>query len=266
VLERTLEIALSRYPELLQDGFGLVGQQLATGVGILDLLFKDPSGVLQLVEVKKGPATIEATTQVLRYAERYATEGRETVPWVVAHSVSAAVESDAKRRGVRTRAISIEAVETFLRGKGTSVADVMALRRRTPGALTGGAGDLWREVDANAAYAELTHEVAELLRHLAKTPHFTLKTGAMQTTIWYRGVKLGGFNRKHRGGVGYVTSGVISPAVSATLGKLGFVFMEKHQAGSSHVHTWMEIPGSRASEFRRGLDLVRAAVDEKLGR
>ncbi|MDE3111513.1 MAG: DUF91 domain-containing protein [Chloroflexota bacterium] len=55
MLERTLEIALSRYPEMLDEGWTLVGQQLATGAGILDLLFKDHDGTLQLVEAKKGP-------------------------------------------------------------------------------------------------------------------------------------------------------------------------------------------------------------------
>ena len=54
MLERTLEIALSRYPQLLADDLSLVGQQLATGAGILDLPFKDRDGSLHLVEVKKS--------------------------------------------------------------------------------------------------------------------------------------------------------------------------------------------------------------------
>jgi hypothetical protein len=265
VLERTLEIALSRYPELIDESFTLVGQQLATSAGILDLLFKDRGGNLHLVEVKKGPATLEAVSQVIRYVERYAAEGRNAVPWVVAHSVPSTVAIYARDHGVRTRAISIDAVERFLVERRTSLAQLMTLRRRTPGALTGGAGDLWRQVDSEVAYAEISGDIAAVLRELATAPQFTLKTGAMQTTIWYRGVKLGGYNRKHRGGVGYVTSGIISPAIRASLEQLGFVWIEKHQSGNSHVHTWMEIPSSHAVEFARGLEQVRTAVEKKLG-
>ena len=265
VLERTLEVALSRYPQLLHENWTLVGQQLATGVGILDQLFKDRDGNLQLVEVKKGPATIGALTQVLRYAEKYRAEGRRAVPWVVAHSIPRAVELRAAELGVVTRAIGVAELETFLASVGQGVAEIMSLRRRPEDVLGGGAGDLWRSVEAETAYSEMSVDTADVLRALATQPQFVLKTGAMQTTIWYRGVKLGGFNRKHRGGQGYVTSGIITPALRPKLEALGFRWMDKKQAGKSHVHTWMEISSERPLAFRAGLDLARAVVDLKLG-
>ena len=262
MLERTLEIALSRYPELLAPGWSLVGQQLGTGVGILDLLFKDSEGRLQLVEVKKGPATIAAVTQVLRYAGRYLEEGHEAVAWVVAHSIPAAAERYASNAGVRTKAISASALDELLAARGTTVEALATLRRRDPEALSGGAGDLWSNVPSETAYAEMSNDVSTLLRDLTTAPHTVLKSGAMQTTIWYRGVKLGGFNRRHRGGVGYVTSGVVSTALRKQLEKLGFSWMEK--GGKAHVHTWMEISGARVPNFKRGLDLLRSAIDSSM--
>ena len=265
MLERTLEIALSRYPQMIDPDWTLVGQQLATGAGILDLLFRDKRGDLHLVEVKKGPATIGAITQVLSYVARYGAEGRAALPWVVAHSIPKTVADHAQRVGVRTRAISMAEVEAFLARKGTSVNELVPLRRRTPGALTGGAGDLWKEVDTEAIYGEISSDVAAVFKDLAARGDCTLKTGAMQTTIWYRGVKLGGFNRKHRGGVGYITSGVLTLQARSKLEQIGFSWMEKGQAAKSHVHTWMEIPGRNAAGFRRGLEIVRQRVDEQLG-
>jgi hypothetical protein len=81
-----------------------------------------------------------------------------------------------------------------------------------------------------------------------------------------RGVKAGGYNRKHRGGVGYITSGVISPPIRLKLEVLGFTWKEKQGARKRHVHTWMEIPGDRAINFHRGLELVCSMVKEKLGK
>lgn len=265
MLERTFEIALSRYPGLIDSGWSLVGQQIGMPGGILDLLFRDTEGLLHLVEVKKGPATGGGVLQVLRYAEHYWKNGITAVPWLVANSVPAAVAATAEAAGVRTRAVTAQEFDRHLAAHGTSLSALVPLRRRTPGALTGGAGDLWRTVPDEEAFAQMAAGISALLRRLADSPKFQLKTGAMQTTIWYRGVKLGGVNRKHRRGQGYVTSGVISPSARMQLEALGFAWMEKTQSGSKHAHTWMEISADAAEAFERGLDLVRASVDRQLG-
>jgi Endonuclease NucS len=264
VLERTLEIALSRYPGILDPDWELVGQQVAMPVGILDLLFKDKSGVLQLVEVKKAAANEKALAQVLRYTEYQRSHGNRAVPWIVAHSIPPSLAERAKELGVRTRAITVEECEEALRLRGTDLARLAPLRQRTTGALTGGNADLWRTVEHVDAFREMPSGFVAYLKRLLSTPGFTLRSGAMQTVIWYRGVKLGGVNRKHRGGVGYVTSGVLTPALRKQLVSLGFRWMEKRQT-SGHVHTWMEISIDTAESFAKGMETLRLVVDGSLG-
>jgi hypothetical protein len=265
MLERTLEIALSRFPELLDETWTLEAQQLAIGTGILDLMFKGADGILHLVEVKKGPATTGAVAQVLGYANAYRSHGLTVTPWVVAHEIPTAVATLAADNGVRTRAISPTYLEAFVGARGESIAGLMHLRRRTTGALSGGGGDLWREVSEVEAFGEIAVPIVAVLRRLAARPDYRLKTGAMQTTIWYRGVKIGGFNRKHRGGRGYVTSGILSPALRRRLEVLGFEWMEKQQAGSKHVHTWMEVSARDAGAFESAIEIAQAAIDAKFG-
>lgn len=263
--ERTFEIILSRYPEgLLPDGWTLEGQQIGVTSGILDLLFRDRQGRRHLVELKKGPATVEAVEQVLRYADALS-QRMACTPWVVAHEVPRSVARHALALGVNTLAITPDACELALARRGMRLNQVVPLRRRTPGALTGGAGDVWSAVDNAAAYAMMPKGMAAILRTLQYRQNFTLSSGKIQTVIRYRGVKLGGVNRKvspH----GYIAGGVVAGAeVRAQLERLGFRWMEKPQARSAHVHTWYQVPINRHDAFAAGIEAVVHVVDEALG-
>jgi hypothetical protein len=265
--ERTFEIVLSRYPEgLLPDGWVLEGQQIGLSCGVLDLLLRDRNGVRHLVELKKGPATVLAVDQVLHYANALdKASGGQCVPWVVAHSVPAAVARDASDRGVRTLAIPQATCEAVLQQRGVDVSDLIVLRRRASEALTGGAGDVWSAVDNDVAFSEMPAGMATFMSSLASQPEFALNSGRSQTIIRYRGVKLGGVNRKNQPH-GYLTSGVLASESERTaVAALGFRWMEKHQAGSSHVHTWFQIPISEHVSYARGLEVARAAVERTLG-
>jgi hypothetical protein len=155
--ERTFEIVLSRYPEgLLPDGWELEGQQIGVAGGTLDLLFRDQTGVRHLVELKKGPATLQAAHQVLRYMRALAsTYGNQSVPWVIAHTVSTAVAVSARAVGVQTLGISTATCEAVLAARGVQIGHLVPMRRRTPGALTGGAGDVWAAVANTDALADM---------------------------------------------------------------------------------------------------------------
>jgi hypothetical protein len=265
--ERTFEVILSRYSQgLLPHGWVLEGQQIGLGGGILDLLFRDGDGVRHLVELKKGTATLLAIDQVLQYAEVLREAGGGAcVPWVVAHSIPAAVARTAAERGVSTLAISASACEKALELQGVLLADIVPLRRRTGTSLSGGAGDVWAAVDNEAAFAEMPSGMSELMVSLCARPEFSLNSGKIQTIIRYRGVKLGGVNRKNQPH-GYLTSGVlVAEAERKRVAGLGFRWMEKHQSGSRHVHTWFQIAISEHAAFARGLEIVQFAVDRSLG-
>ena len=66
--ERLLEDTLVRHPELLLAGLSVVGRQVQTPGGPLDLLGVDDDGRLVVFELKRGTVTREAVAQVLDYA------------------------------------------------------------------------------------------------------------------------------------------------------------------------------------------------------
>lgn len=66
--ERDLEDILVRNPELLGDGVALVGRQIRTESGPLDLLGVTSDGTLVVYELKRGGTPRDAITQALDYA------------------------------------------------------------------------------------------------------------------------------------------------------------------------------------------------------
>ena len=66
--EKSLEDLLVTSPELLMPGLTLIGRQVPTDGGPLDLLGIDSDGRLVVFELKRGTLTREAVAQVLDYA------------------------------------------------------------------------------------------------------------------------------------------------------------------------------------------------------
>lgn len=107
--------------------------------------------------------------------------------------------------------------------------------------------------------------MAELLRNLSQRDNFDVRSGGCQTTICYRGAKLGGVNRKGTAH-GYIASGVvISPAQEDRLDLLGFENKTKKQTGSYHEHTWWQIDISKSRAFLEAIEEARTFVDRALG-
>ena len=65
--EELLEEALTNNPEMLESGLTLVGRQLPTAGGPLDLLGVDRDGRLAVFELKRGTLTRDAVAQVIDY-------------------------------------------------------------------------------------------------------------------------------------------------------------------------------------------------------
>lgn len=85
--ERRLEDLLVSSPELLLDGLSLIGRQLPSTAGILDLLGIDRDGRLVLLELKRGTLTREAVAQILDYvSELMATDAEAFARLVQSHS------------------------------------------------------------------------------------------------------------------------------------------------------------------------------------
>jgi len=67
-LEKHLETWIERDPSLVQDGLVMVGRQMQTTAGLIDLLGIDPAGRWVVIEIIKGGIRKETITQVKSYA------------------------------------------------------------------------------------------------------------------------------------------------------------------------------------------------------
>ena len=68
--EADMQRALRQQPELIEPGLCLIDHELPTGVGSVDLYARDASGVLVVIELKRGRATHEAVHQLARYTQK----------------------------------------------------------------------------------------------------------------------------------------------------------------------------------------------------
>ena len=266
--ERQLEIMVRRCPEaVFGAGFELVAQQLSLPSGRIDLLLKDATGTRHVVELKKGRATRAALQQVLAYSHDLSVEaGVLVIPWVVAHEIPPAVESEANSQNVRVLAVSIDACYALCEEFGIVESDLIGSRK---GSVISGGGSKWglrSLVDNEEVFSVLPLDVTSALRQLTHTKHVDVVSGGMQTVVFYRCCKVGGYNRQHRGGHFYVANGVvIQSELAEKLSGLGFLRRSKVQSGSSHEHVWWEIGGRQAEAFKSAVDACFQVIDDALG-
>jgi hypothetical protein len=270
MLERSLEIIVRRCPtEIFEEGWQLRAQQLSIPSGRIDLLFSDNSGTRHVVELKKGTASCHAIEQVLEYAKDLSREldGTKIIPWVVAHGIPDKVANRAKEMGVSIKAIPLKMCAEIAERQGILDADLIG--KRKDGSVISGGGSkrgLRNLVPNEKAYASMPINIADLLRKAEIRPHVDIASGGMQTVIHYRGVKIGGVNRKHRGGVAYISFGVVlTPEHEKRLSRLGFVAMTKTQNSSKHEHVWWEISWFQSSNFFHAVEDAMVLIDKALG-
>lgn len=92
--EKRLEDLLVESPDVLLPGLTLVGRQLPTEGGPLDLLGVDTDGRLVLFELKRGMLTREAVAQILDYASYLAEQNAE--------DLARLVEQNSGRNGIQS--------------------------------------------------------------------------------------------------------------------------------------------------------------------
>lgn len=92
-LENTLEETLVQRPEMLENGLHLVGRQMPTESGPLDLLGVDAGGRLVVFELKREKLTREAVTQCIDYASALSSKTPEELGELVAeHSGTGGID------------------------------------------------------------------------------------------------------------------------------------------------------------------------------
>ena len=269
MLEREFEILLTSYKnEFFPNDWKLVAQQLGLPGGRLDLLYKDGNKVLQLVEIKKGRAPKKTIEQVLGYLKDLAAENptKKVMAWVVAHSIGNEVKAYALEHGVNTLEIPESKCYQVMEKCGVSENDLLGVRLRQ-GVLNGGNGGIRAgNTDNNQAFSEMPQNIETFFRELIREPGLKVHSGNMQSTIAYQGLKLGGYNRKHRKGHWYISSGiVISPDFEQLLDSLSFERMTKIQKGSLHEHIWWELRKEKVPNFQKVMKYAKNLIDKSLG-
>jgi hypothetical protein len=265
--ERAFEILVRNCLEdIFGIGWNLIAQQLSLPSGRLDLLIADNLDNRHLLELKKGRATPAAIAQAVRYSEELSAllEGATVMPWVIAHEIPTRVAEHAVSAGVKTLAISFAKCETLMMARGLDERDLLG-DRRIAGVLHGGSGKagLWETIDNEEAFSGMPATMASLLLQLERTPHFIVQSGRMQTAVYYRGVKLGGVNRKHRHC--YISEGVVlRDEFIDFLSHHGFRRKCKTQASNSHEHIWWEVPLQQSVQFGSALQQAQLVVDQSL--
>lgn len=240
--ERQMEIIISRgIEEVLGEGHKLIAQQVSVGsAGRLDLLVSKPDGTRMVIELKKGRLTDKHINQVLRYSETLSEDGGiEIDSMLIGNEASEEFHQQATERGVRIRALTEEKLREIQSSIGLGLAELQGERRKS-GVLYGGGGVQARVPVQDALY-ECPAPIGTLVQELEKEyPVIQFAAGSMQIAIVYKGVKVGGLNRQHRGGHTYISTGVVLTDEHENMLKANqFLKMSKSQ--KSHEHIGWEI-------------------------
>ena len=99
--EKDVVDALVAAPWLIEEGLEIVGVEVPTDVGHIDILAKDREGRYVVVEVKRDLATHEAVFQLARYVEIYKKKGHEARGILVAGDISSSALEYLKRHGLQ---------------------------------------------------------------------------------------------------------------------------------------------------------------------
>ncbi|MGC9130836.1 MAG: endonuclease NucS [Pyrobaculum sp.] len=89
--------ALVRNPSIIEEGLEVVGVEVPTDVGHIDILARDRGGRYVIIEVKRDVATHDAVFQLARYVELYRRKGHEVRGVLVASDISSTALEYLKR-------------------------------------------------------------------------------------------------------------------------------------------------------------------------
>lgn len=252
--EKQMEIIVSRGLEsVLGEKHRLMAQQVGLDCGRLDLLVSRPDGSLMVVELKKGRLTRNHVDQVRNYSDTLSMAiGKYVAAMVIAQEAHPRTVDLANRRGVRFTAISEERLYDIAKKTGLSESDLLGDRRKNGVLYGGGSGSgLRTSVPLHDALAECPNSIRRLVDSLEeKIEHARFNAGTTQIVLHYRGIKVGGLNRRDRKGCSYVATGVVlSPQHENILAVNRFVRMTRNTTGK-YEHVWWDLSWS-VNEYAR---------------
>ncbi len=240
--ERQMEIIVSRgIDRVLGEGYKLKAQQVGVGGGRLDLLVSRPDGNPMVVELKKGRLARNHVRQVRGYADTLSADaGVHVTAMVIANESSPRMIEFAKEVGVDVETISESQLSELGNQIGLSESNLLGDRRKD-GVLYGGGTGLRTTVPLQEALAECPDAIGRLVRSLgASYQGSRFSAGKSQIVLHYRGIKVGGLNRRERGGHTYVSTGVVlSSDHEVALDKNRFFRTSRNTTGM-HEHIWWE--------------------------
>lgn len=247
-----MEIIVSRgINRVLGPGHELKAQQVGVGGGRLDLLVSRPDGVRMVVELKKGRLGKDHVQQVKSYAKELFNDAQMSAKaMVIANEASPRMIEFAEKEGVHVRTISESRLRELALQIGLSESDLLGDRRKE-GVLFGGGSGLRTSVSLQNALAECPDAIRSLVASLdAAFRDLRIRAGTLQIVLHYRGIKIGGLNRRERGGHTYVSTGVVLSAEhEAALVRNGFCRMTRNTTGK-HEHIWWQLRW-HGSEYAR---------------
>ena len=240
--ERQMEIIVSRgIDRVLGTGFELKAQQVGVGSGRLDLLVSRPDGSLVVVELNKGRLARNHVVQVRNYADTLSADAQVNVAaMIIANEASPGMVETANGYGVCVKTYSESQLRELASQIGLSDSNLLGVRRKD-GVLFGGGTGLRTTVPLHAALSECPMPIRHLVGTLdAAYTKSQFSAGTSQIVLHYRGIKVGGLNRRERGGHSYVSTGVVLSADhEEALDEHRFFKMSKSTTGK-HEHIWWE--------------------------
>lgn len=261
MLERSLEIVCVNAPQRIFGAeWSVIAQQLCLPSGRLDILLSNEAGSIQVVELKKGSANLAAFSQVNRYKKdlESAFPSINVMACVLAHEVPEKVRLAAHNMGISYIELQMKEIDAI---RHEFEIDDLALigKRKIQGILSGGHSRKSKAARApnSEAYQTMPECVKSHLISLENSENFCVYSMQMQTIILYREIKLGGINRKHRGGCAYIASGVVNAeAIASKLLDLGF--REMHDGRS---HYWYETGWNNCSGIKEAISLTTKNIE-----
>lgn len=262
MLERSLEIVCVNAPKrIFGNEWKVIAQQLNLPSGRLDVLLSNESGSIQVVELKKGAANLAALSQVARYKFDLMASfpGKNVVACVLAHAIPSQIRAKATEMEISCIELPMKSIDEIRQEFGIDDS-VLLGKRKIQGIISGGQARKSQvgKVPNNEAYQAMPECIRTNISALECSEHFRIYSMKMQTIILYREIKIGGINRKHRGGVAYIASGVVnSEHIANSLFNLGF--REMHDGRS---HYWYETNWKNCSEIQEAISLTTSNIEE----
>ena len=119
MLERHIEDALCKYPELIEPGLTFKARQVVVDGKRIDVLFMDSHGFRLIVEVKRGVVVRENVAQLLDYEGYFVTPNNpETRVMLVGNRVPPNLRKALDHHGFEWRELTERYLESFLVAKG----------------------------------------------------------------------------------------------------------------------------------------------------